>query len=364
METVETLVIGAGVVGLAIARALARSGREVVIVEKEDLYGSGVSSRNSEVIHAGLYYRKDSLKARFCVEGKHMLYDYCETRKVAAKQCGKLVVATNDDELQTMGAILKKAHDNGVTDTVLVSREETLAREPALSCTGAMWSPSTGIVDSHGLMASLLGEAEDHGAMLALNAPVTAITLSDPHVVEVGGETPMTLGAKEVINSAGLGANALAKVTTGVGDVFQPALFYAKGCYFSLTGRSPFTTLIYPAPVQGGLGVHLTLDIGGQAKFGPDVDWVDEESYDVPPDRGDKFYDAVRRYWPDLKDGALTPDYAGVRPKIVPKGAADGDFRIIGPAEHGMAGYVGLFGIESPGLTSSLAIAKHVTSLL
>ena len=364
METVETLVIGAGVVGLAIARALARSGREVVIVEKEDLYGSGVSSRNSEVIHAGLYYSKDSLKARFCVEGKHMLYDYCETRKVAYRNCGKLVVATTEDELQTMGAILKKAHDNGVADTVLVSREEALAREPALACTGAMWSPSTGIVDSHGLMASLLGEAEDRGAMLALNAPVTSITLGDPHVVEVGGETPMTLGAKEVINAAGLGANALAKATEGVQVAFQPELYYAKGCYFSLTGRSPFRTLIYPAPVQGALGVHLTLDIGGQAKFGPDIEWVEKESYDVPADRGDSFYAAVRKYWPDLQDGALTPDYAGVRPKIAPKGAPDGDFTIFGPADHGMAGYVGLFGIESPGLTSSLAIAKHVKSLL
>lgn len=364
METVETLVIGAGVVGLAIARALARSGREVVIVEKEDLYGSGVSSRNSEVIHAGLYYRKDSLKARFCVEGKHMLYNYCESHKVAVKRCGKLVVATTEDELQTMGAILKKAHDNRVMDTVLISREEALAREPSLSCTGAMWSPSTGVVDSHGLMASLLGEAEDRGAMLALNAPVTSIKLGDPHVVEVGGDAPMTLGAKEVINSAGLGANALAKLTEGVDDAYKPDLFYAKGCYFSHAGRSPFQTLIYPAPVQGGLGVHLTLDIAGQAKFGPDVDWVDEESYDVPAERGDKFYAAVRKYWPDLKDGALTPDYAGVRPKIVPKGEPDGDFRIIGPAEHGVSGYVGLFGIESPGLTSSLAIAKHVETLL
>jgi len=364
METVETLVIGAGVVGLAIARALARSGREVVIVEKEDLYGSGVSSRNSEVIHAGLYYRKGSLKARFCVEGKRLLYDYCESRKVAVKRCGKLVVATSEDELQIMGAILKKAHDNGVSDAVLVSREEALAREPALRCTGAMWSPSTGVIDSHGLMASLLGEAEDHGAMLALNAPVNSIRLGDPHVVEVGGEAPMTLGAKEIINSAGLGANALAKLTEGVGQAFQPELFFAKGCYFSLIGKSPFRTLIYPAPVQGGLGVHLTLDIAGQAKFGPDVDWVDEESYDVPAERGDGFYAAVRRYWPDLEDGALTPDYAGIRPKIVAKGEPDGDFRIIGPAEHGVNGYVGLFGIESPGLTSSLAIAKHVRSLL
>ncbi len=364
METVETLVIGAGVVGLAIARALARSGREVVIVEKEDLYGSGVSSRNSEVIHAGLYYPKGSLKARFCVEGRQRLYDYCESRKVAVKRCGKLVVATTESERQTMGAILKKAHDNGVSDAVLISQDEALAREPALSCTGAMWSPSTGVVDSHGLMASLLGEAEDGGAMLALNAPVTAIGLGDPHVIEVGGDTPMTLGAKEVINSAGLGANALATLTDGVDDAFKPDLYYAKGCYFSHTGKSPFQTLIYPAPVQGGLGVHLTLDIAGQAKFGPDVDWVDEESYNVPAERGDRFYAAVRKYWPDLKDGALTPDYAGVRPKIVPKGAPDGDFRIIGPAEHGVDGYVGLFGIESPGLTSCLAIAEHVKAML
>ena len=227
-----------------------------------------------------------------------------------------------------------------------------------------MWSPSTGVVDSHGFMESLLGEAEDRGTMLALNAPVLSIKLGVPHIVEVGGDDPMTLGAKQVINAAGLGANALAKVTDGVGQEHQPDLFYAKGCYFSLQGRSPFQMLIYPAPVQGGLGVHLTLDIAGQAKFGPDVEWVDEESYDVPAERGDKFYDAVRRYWPDLQDGALTPDYAGVRPKIVPKGVPDGDFRIIGPREHGADGYVGLFGIESPGLTSSLAIAKHVAGLL
>lgn len=355
MDGVECIVIGAGVIGLAIARALARQGREVLVLEARDAFGTVTSARNSEVIHAGLYYPKDSLKARFCVEGRKRLYDYCETRHVGVRKCGKLIVATNADDLPRLTEIAAKARANGVGDLRVLSRAEAQAMEPALACVGALWSLSTGVIDSHGLMLALLGEAEGAGAMLALNAPVTAI--SRDLEVTVGGDAPMRLAARTVINAAGHGAPGLSQPLYDA-----PRGWFAKGSYFGLAGRAPFSRLIYPAPQPGGLGVHLTLDMGGQARFGPDVEWVEAEDYNVDPRRGDAFYAAVRRYWPDLPDGALTPDYAGVRPKLTPPGAPAADFAIHGPEAHGVPGYTALYGIESPGLTAALAIAAHVSA--
>ena len=364
MEEIQTLVIGAGVVGLAAARALARSGREVLIAEREDLIGSITSSRNSEVIHAGIYYPKDSLKALSCVDGRRRLYDYCETRGVPYRRCGKLIVATEAGEDEKLAAICARAQANGVDDVRLISAADARAMEPALRTTGAILSPSTGIVDSHGFMLSLLGEAESAGAMLALGAPVEAIRASEGFEVDFGGAAPMSLRAREVVNAAGHDAPVLAAGIAGLAPEFAPARYFARGVYFSLAGAAPFDRLIYPAPVAGGLGVHLTLDLGGKAKFGPDVEWIDGEDYTVDPARGDAFYAAIRRYWPELADGALAPDYAGVRPKLAPKGGGEADFWLKGPRDHGLAGYVGLAGIESPGLTASLSLAESVLTAL
>lgn len=361
-ERVETIVIGAGVVGLATARALAMTGREVLVLEREDLIGSITSSRNSEVIHAGIYYPKDSLKARLCVEGRRRLYDYCETRHVPFNRCGKLIVATETAEDDKLHAILAKAQANGVEDARIIAGAEARGMEPALSATSAILSPSTGVVDSHGLMLSLLGEAEGAGAMLALGAPVTGA--APGFVFDFGGAAPMRLKAREVVNAAGHGGPKIAAMIPELAVDFAPRQHFAKGNYFSLTGRAPFSRLIYPAPVSGGLGVHLTIDLSGAARFGPDVEWVEGEDYAVTAARGDAFYAAIRRYWPDLNDGALQPDYAGVRPKLAAKGEPDADFWIKGPEAHGVAGYVGLAGIESPGLTASLAIAEEVLARL
>ncbi|MGB0507261.1 MAG: NAD(P)/FAD-dependent oxidoreductase [Pikeienuella sp.] len=362
MEQIETVVIGAGVIGLAVARALALTGREVLILEAEDQFGSVTSARNSEVIHAGIYYAKDSLKAQLCVAGKVQLYAYCASRKIGHRNCGKLVVATSDEDLAQLEAIAAKARANGVDDVAVLSTAEAQAMEPALQCLGALWSPSTGIVDTHGLMLSLLGEAEEAGAMLALNAPVDAVSVQDGFLVEVGGPTPMKLAAKEVINAAGLNAPDLAKAF--LPEAHVPQSWMARGCYFKLMGRAPFDRLIYPVPAPGGLGVHLTLDHGGQVRFGPDVEWIDEVDYTVDPKRGDAFYAEVRKYWPDLPDGALSADYAGIRPKLSPPGAAAADFVFSGPADHGVPGYLGLYGFESPGLTSCLAIADYSVAKL
>lgn len=361
MEEVETLVIGAGVIGLACARALALSGREVLIAEREELIGSGTSSRNSEVIHAGIYYPKGSDKAVLCVDGRDMLYDYCADRHVPHARCGKLIVAGADDAGKLPG-ILARAQANGVSDTRLIPGAEARALEPALSAEAAILSPSTGIVDSHAFMLSLLGEAESAGAMLALGAPLERVEAG--LVAHFGGAAPMTLKAREVVNAAGHGAPAVSAAVAGLPAEFAPKHKFARGVYFSLAGRAPFSRLIYPAPVSGGLGVHLTLDMGGRAKFGPDVEWIEAEDYTVDPSRGDRFYDAIRRYWPALPDGALQPDYAGIRPKLAGPGEPDADFWIRGPRHHGLAGYVGLAGIESPGLTASLAIAARVRALL
>ena len=367
METVDCVVIGAGVVGLAVARALALQGREVVILEAENAFGTITSARNSEVIHAGIYYPAGSLKAQLCVRGKAMLYDYCASHHVAHQRCGKLIVATSEAQVATLEGIRAKAAANGVDDLRLVSRAEAQALEPQLQCHAALLSPSTGIVDSHGLMTALLGDAENAGAMLAVQSPVLGGAVTPDGIrLEIGNEdgSTTTLLARTVVNSAGLTAPELARRIDGMPGAHIPPQYYAKGCYFTLAGRAPFSRLIYPVPEAAGLGVHLTLDLGGQARFGPNVRWIDEIEYGVDPADADGFYDEVRRYWPGLADGALQPGYAGIRPKISGPHEAAADFRIDGPAVHGVPGLVHLFGIESPGLTSSLAIAERVCAAL
>ncbi|MBN8605537.1 MAG: NAD(P)/FAD-dependent oxidoreductase [Caulobacterales bacterium] len=356
MDEIECAVIGAGVVGLAVARALAMAGRETIIVEKESLIGSETSSRNSEVIHAGIYYPAGSLKARLCVEGRNQLYAYCESRNVAHKKCGKLIVAPRAAQRGELEKIAAAAARNGVDDVSWLDRDAALKLEPELRCEGALLSPSTGIIDSHGLMLAYLGDAEAHGAALALGARVSALHGDGRGVVlAFGDDDAPSLRARLIVNCAGLSAPALA---TAAG-VQAPRAYYAKGSYYALAGRSPFSRLIYPTPEPGGLGVHITLDLAGQARFGPDVEWIDELDYDVDPARAEKFYAAVRAYWPGLRDGQLTPAYAGIRPKIAGPGEPNADFAIAPPEPNGPP-LINLFGIESPGLTASLAIAAEV----
>ena len=358
MESVECLVVGAGVIGLAAARALARAGREVIVVESERGIGAGVSSRNSEVIHAGIYYPTGLAKTRLCVDGKAMLYAFCQDYGVAHKRCGKLLVAVNAGEVGKLSAIKAQADANGVTDLVWLSGEQARALEPALVAERALLSPSTGIIDTHAFMLALRGDAEAHGAMFAFETPVLAgRTSGQGLVIEVGGPAPMRLAAGLVVNAAGLSAQALARSIDGMPVDKIPPLHLAKGNYFSLSGRSPFSRLIYPMPTPGGLGVHLTIDLAAQAKFGPDVEWVDAINYGVDPLRAPSFYAAIRTYWPGLPEGALQPGYAGVRPKIARPGGSTTDFLLQTEKEHGVAGLINLFGIESPGLTASLAIA-------
>ena len=366
MEQLDCVVVGAGVIGLAVARALAMAGREVVILEAENAFGTITSARNSEVIHAGLYYATGSLRARLCVRGKQLLYDYCASHGLGHQRCGKLIVATDAAELPALDRLQATATANGVHDLQRLSAARARALEPALHCVGALLSPSTGIIDSHGLMLALLGDAEAHGAMLALCSPLLGWRVAGAGIaLDVGGDSPMTLCARTVVNSAGLQAPALARLLHGLEAAHVPADHLAKGCYFSLPGRAPFSRLIYPAPGQSShLGVHLTLDLGGQARFGPSFEWVDRIDYTVDPAGADTFYVQVRRYWPALPDGALQPGYAGMRPKISGPGQPAADFRIDGPAVHGVPGLVNLFGIESPGLTSCLAIGEAVVEAL
>jgi len=366
MDQVHAVVVGAGVVGLAIARALALSGREVIVLERADLIGSGVSSRNSEVIHAGLYYEPGSVKARLCVEGRERLYAFCAERGVAHRRCEKLIVATDESQIAGLEKIDRRARAAGVDNLRWLEGAEARALEPALACVRALHSPSTGIIDSHGLMLALLGEAEDHGAMLALRSRLERVRcLPEGFQIEVDSDGERThLACRELINAAGLQAVPLARGIEGLPAHHIPQAFLAKGNYFGLTGRTPFTRLIYPIPSEAGLGVHLTLDLAGQGKFGPDVEWIDAEDYRVDPSRSDSFYDEIRRYWPGLPDQALQPSYAGIRPKIAGPSDAAADFRIDGPQTHQIAGLVNLFGIESPGLTSALAIAAQVCTLL
>lgn len=364
MDQVDCVVVGAGVVGLAVARALALQGREVMVLESADAIGTGTSSRNSEVIHAGIYYPQGSLKARLCVEGKALLYAYCAERGVGHRRCGKLLVATSDAQLAQLQTIIDKARANGVPDLVLLTREEARGLEPELECVAAVLSPSTGILDSHGFMLALQGDLENAGGLVVLNSPVAHVQRSHDAIVLIVGDGA-ELQVKTLVNAAGLGAQALAASCAGLAPEFVPPSHFAKGSYFDLAGRSPFSRLIYPVPEAAGLGVHLTLDLGGQAKFGPDVQWVDSpDDLVVEPARGDAFYAEVRKYWPGLRDGALSPGYAGIRPKIQAPGEVARDFLIQGQAAHGVSGLVNLFGIESPGLTSSLALGKHVARLL
>jgi L-2-hydroxyglutarate oxidase LhgO len=356
MEKIDSIVIGAGVVGLAVARALALSGREVVILEAENAIGTHTSSRNSEVIHAGIYYPEGSLKASACVAGKVRLYDYCASHGVPHKRCGKLIVATEELQVEELKNIKAKAHANGVTDVDFIPVEQARAWEPELRCVAALHSPSTGIIDSHALMLAYLGDAEARGAMLALKSPFQkACVTGDGIEVHVAGSDPIK--SNIVINSAGLRAPTVARAMEGYRAELAPRELYAKGNYYSLNKKNPFSRLIYPVPEPGGLGVHVTLDLGGQARFGPDVEWVERIDYEVDPRRADRFYAAIRRYWPGLPDGALLPGYAGIRPKTAGPGEAAPDFQIQGPREHGIPGLVHFFGIESPGLTASLALA-------
>jgi L-2-hydroxyglutarate oxidase LhgO len=367
VEEVDCVVVGAGVVGLAVARALALAGREVLVLEAAEGIGTETSSRNSEVIHAGIYYPKDSLMARSCVAGKRMLYSYCAERGVPHRNCGKFIVATSAEEAERLSAIRARAAANGVEDMEVLDAAAARAIEPALDCVAALTSPSTGIIDSHAYMLALQGDAENAGAMFVFHSPVSGGRLLPEGGAEisVGGAEPMELRCKLLVNSAGLYAPALAGQLAGMPADKVPPAFYAKGNYFTLAGRSPFSRLIYPVPVPGGLGVHLTIDLGGQARFGPDVEWVSSpRDYEVDPKRGQGFYAAVRRYWPGLPDGALQPGYSGIRPKIVGPGVAAQDFVLQGPADHGQAGLLNLFGIESPGLTASLALAEHAMEKL
>ena len=364
MDSVDCVVVGAGVIGLAVARRLAQAGREVVVLEAAEGIGTVTSSRNSEVIHAGIYYKAGSLMARTCVAGKKMLYRYCADHGVPHKNCGKLIVATTPKEAEKLQSIRAHAEANGVLDMQMLSGEAARALEPALNCDAALLSPSTGIIDSHAFMLALRGDAEAAGAALAFHTPLLrARAVAGKIELDAGGDAPMTLECRLLVNSAGLNAPAVARGIDGMPLELIPRAYLAKGNYFSCSKKAPFSHLIYPVPEPGGLGVHLTLDMAGQARFGPDVEWVDTIDYAVDPARAERFYPAIRKYWPSLPDGALMPSYSGMRPKIVPPAVASQDFVIQGPKDHGVAGLINLFGIESPGLTSSLAIADYVSNL-
>jgi L-2-hydroxyglutarate oxidase LhgO len=363
MEQADVVVIGAGVVGLAVAAALAGRGREVVALERHGAIGTEISSRNSEVIHAGLYYPAGSLKARLCVAGRKALYSYCEERGVAHRRCGKIIVATSEEQFARLDDYIAKARAIGVDDLVRLSGDEIRALEPHVSALGGVLSPSTGIVDSHALMLALQGDLENSGGVIAFHSPLESGRIEDERIIlKLGGETGSELAANLVVNSAGLSAQAVAHAIAGFPPEHIPPCHYAKGNYFAMAGASPFTHLIYPVREAGGLGVHATVDLGGQVKFGPDVEWIDEINYDVDPARASRFAERIRLYYPDFDPERLLPAYAGVRPKIVGPDEPDGDFIISTPRDHGVPGLVNLFGIESPGLTASLAIGEYVVT--
>lgn len=362
MDEVGAIVIGAGVVGLAIARALARAGHDVMILERERQFGTITSSRNSGVIHAGLYYSDGSLKAQLCVEGRQRLYAFCEEHGVAHRRCGKLIIAVDEHELSALDEVMARGRAAGVDDLVRLDADQVRTFEPELGCVGAVLSPSTGIVDQHGLMLALLGEAEAHGAMLVCDAAVASVErASAAWVVQVG---EIRLKAPVLVNAAGLDAQALARTIEDLDPALVPPLYYGKGCYFSYSGRVPFTRLIYPVPGPASLGTHFTLDLGGQARFGPDIHWVDAIDYSVDPALRGEFLAAARRIWPGVEESRLQPAYAGIRPKLAGPGMPSADFMLQGEADHGLPGLVNLFGIDSPGLTSSLAIADRVAEMI
>ncbi|HTT39457.1 MAG TPA: NAD(P)/FAD-dependent oxidoreductase [Burkholderiales bacterium] len=364
-EKVDAVVIGAGVVGLGVARELALAGREVIVLEAEASIGNHTSSRNSEVIHAGLYYPKGSLKARLCIAGKHKLYAYCAERGIPHQRIGKIVVASDEAEVEAVRSYAAKAEANGVSDLRWLPAAELHELEPQVRCVAGFLSPSTGIVDSHALMLALQGDAENHGAALAFLSPILSGAIHDDGIVlSVGGAEPMTLCASAVVNCAGLFAQNVARSIRGLAPESVPPQYFAKAHYYTLSGRSPFRRLVYPVATHAFLGVHVTLDLGGQARFGPDVCWVDGVDYGFDHTREPLFYEAIRRYYPGLQDGALQPAYTGVRPKISGPHQPAADFLIQGPREHGVPGLVNLYGIESPGLTAAMAIGEHVRDLL
>lgn len=363
---IDCVVLGAGVVGLAVARQLALSGREVLVIEAAEAIGTGVSSRNSEVIHAGIYYPQNSLKARLCVAGKDLLYRYCAERSIPHRRLGKLIVASTPEQSLQLDAIAHRARCNGVDDLYKITGAQARELEPALVCDAALVSPSTGIVDSHALMLSLQGDAENAGAQCVFHTAFRQgrILDSGEFLLQFEGAEPMELTARCLINATGLSAPSVARRLLGLSVEHIPNAYFCKGSYFSLSGKSPFSRLIYPMPDNAGLGVHLTLDMGGQAKFGPDTEWIEAEDYSLDPRRAEVFYDAVRNYWPDLPDGALSPGYTGIRPKIADASSPAADFVIAGPATHGTPNLVNLFGIESPGLTACLALGEAACSAL
>ena len=364
-EQVDCAVVGAGVVGLAIARELALAGREVIVLEAADAIGTHTSSRNSEVIHAGLYYPKGSLKAHLCVAGKGLLYDYCAGHGVPHSNIGKIVVAVTEDEIATLKSYVQKAEGNGVADLRWLSRAELRELEPEVECVAGFMSPSTGIVDSHALMLAYQGDAENSGATVVFRSPVESGTIGpDGIVLNVGGDDPMTISCRSVVNSAGLFAQNIAHSIEGMPATGIPPQYFAKAHYFTLSGRPPFKRLVYPVASNAHLGVHVTVDMAGQIRFGPDVSWVDSVDYSFDPSREPLFYEAIRKYYPGLKDGQLHPGYTGIRPKVSGPKEPAADFIVSGPRDHGVGGLVNLFGIESPGLTASLAIAQHVRELL
>ncbi|QIG47820.1 NAD(P)/FAD-dependent oxidoreductase [Nordella sp. HKS 07] len=365
IERADVVVIGAGIIGLAVARALALAGRDVLVLETRNAIGTETSSRNSEVVHAGIYYPQGSLKARLCVLGRQLLYQYCDERRIAHRRLGKLIVAARADEVAALRALQDFARRNGVDDLVWLDRQELQAREPALSGEAALFSPSTGIVDIHELMLSYRGDLENHGGVVAFSSEVLSAQATNQGfrlAVDSGG--PFELLCRSLVNCAGLGAQKVAQRIDGLPEASIPKLRLAKGNYFRLAQKAPFRHLIYPMPTQGGLGVHLTLDLGGQARFGPDVEWVDSIDYKVSDARRAEFEASIRQYWPSLPADAIFPDYCGIRPKLHGPGEPAADFVIQGEAVHGVPGLINLYGIESPGLTSSLAIAEHVAQTI
>ena len=364
MERIDCVVVGAGVVGLAIARKLSEVGRDVLVLEAENAIGTQTSARNSEVIHAGIYYPNSSLKASLCSPGKEELYRYCQERSVPHRRCGKLIVASDEDQLSGLDGILKTGHANGVTDLTLLDQKDVRDKAPTLNAIAAIWSPSTGIVDSHQLMLALLADIERNGGTLALKSEVKNITpVGDALQICVGGDVETNIIARTVINCAGLGAVDVAQRTHGLPQTTIPYVAYAKGSYFAYSGPVPFDCLVYPMPSPGGLGIHLTLDQAGQARFGPDVEWVDTIDYMVDPAAKDKFVKSIRAYWPDVQASRLHASYSGVRLKTYGKSGEYHDFNVSGEQQHGISGLVNLFGIESPGLTSCLAIADYVAAI-